>query len=77
MSKKHGAYYGTRPLPGGKFGILVKTYIKGVWISTNLNKFGWPTEALALARAKSDAEMEGYREGINNFPVIALKREAA
>lgn len=76
MSKKHGAYYGTRKLPGGKFGLLVKTYINGVWVSTNLNKTPWPTEASALARAKSDAEMESVREGID-LPAIAIKKEAA
>lgn len=77
MSKKNGAYYGTRPLPGGKFGILVKTYIKGEWITTNQNTMPWPTEATALARAKADAGMEGEREGIENFPVIAMKKELA
>lgn len=56
--------YGTRPLPGGKFGIVVSVTVKGEWIETDYNKMPWPTEALALKRAKEIAGQRAQDYGI-------------
>lgn len=68
--KKHGIYYGCRPLPGGKFGIVVAVYECGKWIETDLNSMPWPSQAIAIDRAKRNAE--GLEQNVfPGFPVIA------
>lgn len=54
--------YATRPLPGGKFGIRVKTYRDGSLETDNMNELPWPTKALAFERARQAAESELERE---------------
>lgn len=68
---KHGAFYGTRPLPGGKFGILVKVYVKGAWVTTDMNTTPWPTKEVATDRARRAAVSEAEREG--GLPVMVLQ----
>ena len=64
----HGIYYGIRPLENGRYGILVKTYIKGEWIETDKNTTPWPTAAIAEDRAHRAAVCKAERE--NGVPVI-------
>lgn len=66
---KHGIFYGSRPLPGGKFGIVIATYIKGKWIETDLNKTPWPSAAVALDRAKGHAEARAFDEKLPVAPI--------
>jgi hypothetical protein len=61
--KKHGVFYSTRKLPGDKHGILVKTYIRGEWITTDQNTMPWPTYELALKQASRMAVAEAEKEG--------------
>jgi hypothetical protein len=59
LSRKHGCYYGVRPLPdNGGWRIHVTTYRKGVWVSTDMNSTPWAFRNIAIERAKSSAEIE-------------------
>jgi hypothetical protein len=75
MKKKHGIYYGCRPLPGGKFGIVVAIYDRGSWIETDLNEAPYPSAEIAVRYAKGNAEAieNNPREGADykGFPIIA------
>lgn len=48
--------YTTRPLPGGKFGIHVKTFRNGFLETEDLNTTPWPDSGTAFLRARRTAE---------------------
>lgn len=48
------ATYGTRQMGNG-FGIIVSLYRNGKWETTDMNQMPWPTQAMALERAREAA----------------------
>lgn len=59
----HGIYYSSRPLQGG-YGILVSVWFRGEWLETDMNTTVWPTQKVALERARGAAEAASAREGL-------------
>lgn len=54
--------YATRPLPGGKFGIRVKTFRDGALETDDMNETPWPDQGTAFVRARRTAESTLERE---------------
>lgn len=69
LSRKHGAYYGARALPGGGYRIHVEVYKAGKWIETNENSTPWAFRNIAILRAQEFAK-DAAREYSPALPVI-------
>lgn len=67
LTRKHGAYYGIRPLEAGGYRVHVEVYKAGKWIETNRNATPWAFKSIALARALEHANDAAGRYGV---PVV-------
>lgn len=67
LGRKHGVYYGVRPLDRGGYRVHVVTYVNGRWIETNENSTPWAFKSIALARA-----LEFAREAAGRYSPALL-----